>query len=317
MGFGKLRSLTTGLAVLLLAPPATAQEDGPFVGTEASLWTSARTLEAAPVTALRFAAPVANTAVAQSQEDLDALNKALDSTATQWSFQLAYQVMPDYHMDTLDDGTTRRAGSTDYVQLRVVAPVPLKGVTILPRLTLRHYENAQGQSGLGNTELFVLIMPKKLDWGSGRTGIGPLVTLPGNEDVARDEWGYGFAAAVVNTSGSWYYGLLFTQTWRSIDPTALPAGTSDTNPLGIAPFLNYQIGGGWYVGNGDMVAQYDWDSKKLYLPIGIRFGKVIVKDKGSWNIYGEYQTSAIYKDWLGSAVKNSYRFNVTYTMPLG
>ena len=88
-------------------------------------------------------------------------------------------------------------------------------------------------------------MPKKLDWGSGRTGIGPLVTLPGNEDVARDEWGYGFAAAVVNTSGSWYYGLLFTQTWRGIDPTALPPGTSDTNPLGIAPFLNYQIGGGW------------------------------------------------------------------------
>jgi hypothetical protein len=250
-------------------------------------------------------------------EDLEsALSKALDSTATQWSFQFAYQVMPDYHQDTLDNGETRPVGSTDYIQARIMAPVPLKGFTILPRLTLRHYENAQGQSGLGNTEIFALIIPSAFDWGSGRTGIGPLVTLPGNKDVARDEWGYGFAAAAVNSSGPWYYGLLFTQTWRGIDPTALPPGKSDTNPLGIATILNFQLGGGWYIGNGDMVALYDWDSDKFYLPIGVRFGKVIVKEKGSWNIYGEYQTSLIYESYPGPAVKNSYRFNVSYTMPM-
>jgi hypothetical protein len=246
-----------------------------------------------------------------------ALNKALDSTATQWSFQFSYQVMPDYHQDTLDNGETRPVGSTDYIQFRIVAPVPLKRVTILPRLTFRHYENAQGQSGLGNTELFALIIPNALNWGSGRAGVGPLVTFPGNKNVARDEWGYGFAAAVVNGSGPWFYGLLFTQSWQAIDPTALPPGKSDTNPLGIAPFLNFQLGGGWYVGNGDMVALYDWDSNKFYLPIGVRFGKVIVQEKGSWNIYGEYQTSLIYKSYPGPAVKNSYRFNVSYTMPFG
>jgi hypothetical protein len=108
-----------------------------------------------------------------------------------------------------------------------------------------------------------------------------------------------------------------TQSWRGIDPTALPPGQSDTNPLGIAPFLNYQLGGGWYIGNGDMVAQYDWDSNKFYLPIGVRVGKVAVKPNGSWNLYFEYQTSAIYDDWAGPAVKNSYRFNVSYTWPLG
>jgi hypothetical protein len=169
---------------------------------------------------------------------------------------------------------------------------------------------------MGNTELFVLIIPKSMDWGSGRMGIGPLITAPGNKNVARDEWGYGFAAAIVNGSGRWFYGLLFTQSWRSVDPNALPPGKTDTNPLGIAPFLNYRLGGGWYVGNGDMVALYDWDSKNVYLPIGIRIGKVIVLEKGSWNIYAEYQTSAIYKDWGGSAVKNSFRINVTYTMPV-
>ena len=247
----------------------------------------------------------------------DAESKALDSTATQWSYQFAYQAMPDYFDDTLDNGQTRSAGADDYLQVRVVAPVPLKSLTILPRVTLRHYENAQGESGIGNTEIFALMIPKKWDWGSGRTGIGPLVTLPGNERVSRDEWGYGFAAAAVNTSGKWFYGLLLTQTWRSIDPTALPAGSSDTNPLGLAPFLNYRIANGWYVGNGDMVAQWDWDSSSFYLPIGVRIGKVLLKDKGSWNFYGEYQTSLVYDDWPGAAVQNSFRLNVTYTMPVG
>ena len=257
------------------------------------------------------------TADAGAEGAEDALNKALDSTATQWSFQLAYQVMPDYHNDTMSNGETRPDGATDYLQLRIVLPLAFEKLTILPRVTLRHYENSQGDSGFGNTEVFALIIPKSWDWGSGRTGIGPLVTLPGNEKVARDEWGYGFAAAVVNSSGPWYYGLLFTQTWRAVDPTSLPPTSSDTNPLGIAPFLNFQLGGGFYVGNGDMVARYDWDTKQVYLPIGIRVGKVFVKEKGSWNAYFEYQTSLIYKDWLGSAVKNSYRFNITYTMPVG
>jgi len=244
----------------------------------------------------------------------DAVSKALDSTATQWSFQFAYQMMPDYYTDDVN-GEPRPPGFDDFIQARIVAPLPFKNFTILPRLTLRHYENAQGQSGFGNTELFGLIIPKAWDWGNGRMGLGPLITAPGDEEVARDEWGYGVAGAAVNTSGKWFYGVLLTQSWRGVDPTMLPPTESDTNPLGIALFLNYQLGNGWYVGNGDMVARYDWNTKDFYLPIGVRLGKVIAREKGSWNIYGEYQTSLIYEDWEGSAVKNSYRFNVTYTIP--
>ena len=247
----------------------------------------------------------------QSRESM-----AMDATATQWSFQGAYQWMPDYYDDIIN-GIPRPAGLDNYVQLRIVAPIPLKKLTILPRLTIRHYENAAGKSGFGNTELFALIIPKATDWGTGRAGIGPLVTMPGNKDVAKDEWGYGFATAIVNNTGQWFYGLLFTQTWRSIDPSALPAGQSDANPLGIAPFLNYRFGtSGIYVQTADMVALYDWDTNGFYLPIGLRLGKVWVFEKSSLNVYGEYKTSAIYKNWEGSAVKNSYRFNVSYTIPL-
>ena len=259
---------------------------------------------------------LAATAGADDAENSE--SKALDSTATQWSFQLAYQFMPTYHEDTIKGTTdTRPAGTDNFWQLRVVAPIPLKGVTILPRLTLRHYENAQGQSGFGNTELFALIIPSAFDWGTGRTGIGPLVTAPGNPDVSRDEWGYGFAAAVVNNTGKWFYGLLFTQTWRGINPTMLPPGNTDINPLGIAPFLNYRIGKGWYVGNGDMVILYDWNSGEWYVPIGIRVGKVfILKNKSTINAYVEYQTSMIYKSYPGPAVSNSIRLNFTYAIPV-
>lgn len=270
---------------------------------------------------LAVAALVASVVLAPGQvvysqdSDSGAETKALDSTATQWSFQLAYQTMPDYHNDILSSGSPRPDGLTDYIQLRIVAPLAFEKFTILPRITLRHYENPQGESGIGNTEIFGLIIPKKWDWGTGRMGIGPLVTLPGDEEVARDEWGYGFAAAWVNSKGNWFYGALLTQSWRGVDPQNLAPGTSDTNPLGVAPIVNYLLGQGWYVSNGDMVIQYDWDSKKWKMPIGIRVGRVLVKEKGSWNYYFEYQTSAVYDSWPGSAVKNSYRFNVTYTMP--
>ena len=128
-------------------------------------------------------------------QDGDAETKALDSTATQWSFQLAYQTMPDYHDDIMDNGEPRPGGMTDYLQLRIMMPLAYETFTILPRITLRHYENPQGESGIGNTEVFGLIIPKSWDWGTGRMGIGPLITLPGDEKVAKDEWGYGFAAA--------------------------------------------------------------------------------------------------------------------------
>jgi len=302
-GLHTLSAMAT-VCLLLLGASSPAWAQTPGSGQELNLVT----LSAPPVAASQ------EEAEADAQ---DATTKALDSTATQWSFQLSYQVMPDYHQDTMDNGETRPIGSTDYIQFRLMAPVPLKSFTILPRVTMRHYENAKGESGMGNTEIFALIIPKKLDWGTGRAGIGPLVTLPGSKKVARDEWGYGFAAAVVNSTGRWFYGLLFTQSWQSIDPTALPPGGSNTNPLGIAPIVVYRFGSsGWYIGNGDLVLRYDWTNKKFYAPIGVRFGKVLVRDYGSWNIYGEYQTSLFYKSYLGPAVKNSFRVNLSFTIPV-
>jgi hypothetical protein len=56
-------------------------------------------------------------------EEQDAETKALDSTASQWSFQLAYQATPDYFTDILNSGQPRPEGTTDYLQLRVLMPL--------------------------------------------------------------------------------------------------------------------------------------------------------------------------------------------------
>jgi len=59
---------------------------------------------------------------ADADDEQDAQTKAMDSTATQWQFQFAFQAMPDYHQDTMDNGQTRPAGSTEYFQFRIVQP---------------------------------------------------------------------------------------------------------------------------------------------------------------------------------------------------
>ncbi len=269
-----------------------------------------------PLTAIPVLAQEEEPAEESAEDQASREEKALDSTATQWSFQFAWQGMT-YNDDILDNGQMRPPGNDDFLQARIVAPFAFEKFTILPRLTIRHYENAQGQSGLGNTELFGLIIPKSWDWGSGRFGLGPLVTAPGDKNVARDEWGYGFAMALVNGKGKWFYGALLTQVWRAVDPQQLPAGTSDANPLGIAPFLNYRLGGGWYIGNGDMIISWNWDRSELYVPIACRVGKVLVGETSSWNIYGEYKTSLYKSNWSGTAVKDSIRVNVTYSIPVG
>ena len=61
-------------------------------------------------------------------QDGDAETKALDSTATQWSFQLAYQTMPDYHDDIMGNGEPRPEGMTDYLQLRIMMPLAYENV---------------------------------------------------------------------------------------------------------------------------------------------------------------------------------------------
>ena len=258
-------------------------------------------------------------------------SKALDSTASQWSLQLAYEANTDYRQDTLASGEVRPEGNKGFFQYRMVAPVPIKGgagqggITILPRLTLRLSENKNGEWGLSPTDLFALIVP--LQWATGRAGIGPDIVIPGSSKVGSSEWAYGFAAAVIQRffDEKVIAGLLFQQTWGRRDvvdlsqPVPIPTGERETgaNPLVINPFVTFQLGKGWYLSTNDMAMQYSWEFKGWKVPIGLRFGYVLVQPTSSWNFYVEYATEFATDDWPGAAAKTKLRLNASYTIPVG
>ena len=248
---------------------------------------------------------------------------ALDNTAAAWSFQFAYQGMPDYRDDMLSNGDTRPEGNRRWVQFRMVAPIKVAGVSVLPRLTARVSENKDGEWGISPTDVFALILP--FDWGTGRAGLGPDLVIPGSSKVGSSEWSYGLAGAVIQRlfNDRMMVGLLVQQTWGQRDVYALGQGVptdeveQGANPLIINPFINYQLGKGWYVGTNDLVAQYSWEFGGWKLPVGARFGYVLVQPANSWNFYVEYATDFATDDWPGAAAKNKFRVNVAYSMPVG
>jgi len=248
---------------------------------------------------------------------------ALDNTAAAWSFQLAYQAMPDYRDDTLSNGDIRPEGNKGYVQFRLVAPLKLGGLSILPRLTMRVSENKDGDWGISPTDVFALILP--FDWGTGRAGLGPDIVIPGSSKVGSSEWSYGLAGAVIQRlfNDRMMVGLLVQQTWGQRDVYDLGQGVptdeveQGANPLIINPFINFQLGKGWYVGTNDLVAQYSWEFGGWKLPVGARLGYVLVQPTSSWNFYVEYATDLATDDWPGAAAKSKFRVNVAYSMPVG
>jgi hypothetical protein len=254
----------------------------------------------------------------QSRESM-----ALDNTAAQWSLQFAYQANTDYRQDTLANGLARPEGNKGYFQYRMVAPIPLGKVSILPRLTVRLSENKDGEWGLSPTDLFALIVP--FQWSTGRAGIGPDLVIPGSAKVGSNEWAYGLAGAVIQRffNEKMMVGLLVQQTWGRrdvIDPDQpVPTDSTETgaNPLVINPFINLQLGKGFYLGTNDLVAQYSWEFKGWKLPVGARLGYVMVTPKNTWNFYVEYATDFATNDWPGAAAKNKIRLNVSFSIPVG
>ena len=268
-------------------------------------------------------ATIASSPLAAQEQSRESM--ALDNTAAQWSLQFAYQGMLDYRQDTLASGQVRPEGNKGYFQFRMVAPISLGKVAILPRLTARVAENKDGEWGLSPTDLFALIVP--FQWSTGRAGIGPDVVFPGSEKVGSNEWAYGLAGAVIQRffNEKMMVGLLLQQTWGRRDvidlgqpiPTPTDSTEIGANPLVINPFVNFQLGGGWYVGTNDLQAQYSWEFKGWKLPVGARLGYVLVRPKNSWNFYVEYATEFATDDWPGAAAKHKVRLNASFTIPVG
>ena len=85
------------------------------------------------------------------------------------------------------------------------------------------------------------------------------------------------------------------QTWGALDPW-YPERFDVASSLVINPVAIWQLTDEWYVSDGDMVLRYNWDESEWFVPIGLRIGRLFVGEKSTWNIYGEYQTSLVYRN---------------------
>ena len=244
--------------------------------------------------------------VAQEQSRESA---AVDPTASQWSLQLAYEGFNDYR-----DVDTRGVGNNGFFQFRFVAPLPADEsfpITLLPRLTARLVQNSEDNFGFGQSDLFVLGILNQ--WASGRWGLGPQLNFPSQAGYGNTNWGYGLAGAVTQRamSDDLFLALLLQQTWSQND-----AGVTKASALNINAILVYQLGKGWYVGNGDYVIRYDWTTSSFFVPFGARFGKAFINPSGTWNAYLEYAYSLIYDSYPGPIAGYSFRVNVQYQIPV-
>jgi len=246
----------------------------------------------------------------QSRESM-----AVDATATQWSYQFALEGFYDYRTD-IDPATgePRVEGRKGFLQFRWVAPIPKSDklpLTLLPRLTFRLVQNAEGDVGFGSSDVFILGIINQ--WKTGRWGIGPQINFPSMKGFGNPNWGYGLAAAV--TQRAWkdrlFFAFLVQQTWSSKD------GTTKASPVSINPIFVIQLGKGWYAGNGDYVINYNWYSGAWFIPFGARLGKAFIGEKTTWNAYVEYSTSALYEDWYGPVATHAFRVNVQFQIPVG
>jgi len=249
----------------------------------------------------------------QSRESM-----AVDATAAQWSFQFAFEDYYDYNEDSLDTGGFRQPGNKGFLQFRMVAPISKTEsfpVTLLPRLTLRVIENAAGDYGFGSSDIFALGIIN--EWATGRWGLGPQINFPAQSSAfGNTNWGFGLAGAVTQRalSDKLFFAFLLQQTWsKKMDGS----GDYGSSPLSINPSFVYQLGGGWYLGNGDYVIRYNWNAGAWFIPFGVRLGKAFVGDTSTWNAYVEYRSSLYYEDWPGPVAEHAVRVNLQYQIPVG
>ena len=238
-----------------------------------------------------------------------------DPTAPAISISAGWEFY-DWYEDEIAPGETRPPGSDNSFNTRFVIPMA-KGKwgspwPIINRFSFSNVEQVGGTSGSGNAEFITLFLPKI--WATGKFGIGPALNLPADdEQFGTDVWRFGFSAVILENSfnGRLMWGALIRQVWGKTNPNSNAIFAS---ALAVQPLAVLQLNDGWYISNGESPIAYNWQAKEWLVPLGLRLGKTI-KDKrgGTWNMYGEYRTNVIYKDWPGSAAKNIIRVSASYT----
>ena len=250
--------------------------------------------------------------VPQAEEEVN----TNDPTAAAISVSFGWEFY-NWHDDEIAPGQTRPQGNDNNFNTRFVIPLAAGTLgspwPIINRFSFANVEApGGGTSGSGNAEFITLFVP--WTWETGKIGIGPAINLPADDkQFGADVWRYGVAAVYLENSfeGRLMWGALLRQVWGQTDPNS---NTYLPSALVVQPIAVYKLDESWYISNGESPIAYHWQDKEFLVPFGIRLGKTIGDDKGgTWNVYGEYRTNIVYKDWKGAAAKDIIRINASYT----
>jgi hypothetical protein len=178
-------------------------------------------------------------------------------------------------------------GTQDILNIQPVIPIHINEDwnvitrTILPLVWSPSFQPAQSVPfGLAPTSFSALLSPKNAVDG-WVWGVGPIAQLPmiTNKTLGSNVWGLGPAAVVVKLAGPIVAGALVNNVF-SLGGTSGPGGTK-YSLFTINPFLNYNFGGGWFVGTVPIITA-NWNSggQKWTLPVGAQAGRLIkIADK--------------------------------------
>ena len=238
-----------------------------------------------------------------------------DPTAAAISVSFGWEFY-NWHEDEIAPGVPRPPGNDNNFNSRIVIPMA-KGTLgspwpIINRFSFANVEAPGGTSGSGNAEFISLFIP--WTWATGKVGLGPAINLPADDkQFGSNVWRYGFSGVFLENSleGRLMWGVLLRQVWGKTNPHNNKVVAS---ALAVQPIVVYQLQDGWYISNGESPISYHWQKNEFLVPLGFRLGKTIKDKKGGiWNMYGEYRTNVVYKDWPGAAASDIVRISASYT----
>ena len=84
-------------------------------------------------------------------------------------------------------------------------------------------------------------------------GVGPVIQIStiSDKSLGSNVWGGGPTAVLVYMKGPWVAGVLANNVWSLAGRRASPAQRYNT--FLTQPFVNYNFGGGWYVGSAPII----------------------------------------------------------------
>ncbi len=202
--------------------------------------------------------------------------------------QIENFLSPDVKGITDGDAPDNRANT---LNLYGIFPITLGEANFINRITVPVVSapdpTGGSELGLGDTTLLTAYL---FDTPSGvSAGIGPAITAPTASDelLGTDKWLAGGTAVYFNASNPkvQYGGLLIFQVSF--------AGKDDREDITVGtfqPFLFYQLGQGTYL-RSSAIMEYEFESDRHRIPLGLGVGQVFPAEKGIWNFYVEPQVT--------------------------